>query len=86
MSAPAGYPVHAAPGALLIVGGEDREALRLARAGGHEIAVVAGASRTFREPGALEQVAHLAAAWFAQRFVAERDSGLVPDVAASAAA
>jgi predicted phosphoribosyltransferase len=51
---------------LLVIGGEDRELLELERASGrYEIAVVAGASHDFAEPGALEQVAHLAGGWFA---------------------
>ena len=57
---------------LLVVGGEDRHVLRLARdaagrlAGEHELAVIPGATHDFREPGALDQVAHLAATWFAR--------------------
>ncbi|WP_372623029.1 dienelactone hydrolase family protein [Falsiroseomonas sp.] len=55
---------------LLIVGGEDREVLELnARARSRmtcatELAVVPGASHLFEEPGALERVGRLAAAWF----------------------
>ncbi len=55
---------------LLIVGGADREVLALnewARARmscPSELSVVPGATHLFEEPGALEQVAHLAAAWF----------------------
>lgn len=52
---------------LLIVGGEDRHLLALARASGLQVAVVAGAGHDFHEPGALEQVAHLASGWLAQR-------------------
>lgn len=54
------------PATLLVVGGEDRHGLELARATGLPVAVVPGAQRTFAEPGALEQVGHLAGAWFAQ--------------------
>jgi hypothetical protein len=60
VTAPVAAPV------LLIVGGEDRHVLALARATGHQVAVVAGASHDFAERGALEQVAHFAGAWFAQ--------------------
>ena len=63
--------------ALLIAGGEDQPGLRLARsvcaalgAGIGHVEVVAGATREFREPGALEQVAHLAGAWFARHLQA----------------
>jgi pimeloyl-ACP methyl ester carboxylesterase len=58
---------------LLIVGGRDevvlelnREALeKLDRAREKRLAVVAGATHLFEEPGALDQVARLAAEWFA---------------------
>jgi dienelactone hydrolase len=55
---------------LLIVGGDDREVLRLneqARkqlAAESELQVVPGATHLFEEPGALEQVAALAGDWF----------------------
>ena len=55
---------------LLIVGGEDHQVLALNRAAQaqmrceSELTVVAGATHLFEEPGALEQVAALAAAWF----------------------
>jgi putative phosphoribosyl transferase len=57
---------------LLIVGGEDREVLRLNRAalGGleadAELETVPGATHLFEEPGALERVAALARDWFAR--------------------
>lgn len=55
---------------LLVVGGEDRAGVRLARSVSDRfaarVAVVAGASREFAEPGALEQLAHLAGGWFAR--------------------
>jgi dienelactone hydrolase len=62
---------------LLIVGGADqvvldlnREALgRMADAGETRLEVVPGATHLFEEPGALEGVARLAAAWF-ERFLA----------------
>lgn len=69
---------HVTAPTLLIVGGEDRGVLALNRraatllAGPHELAVVPGAGHLFEEPAALEQVARLAAAWFADRFAAAR--------------
>ena len=58
---------------LLIVGGEDRtvlelnrKALALLRGEARELVVVPGATHLFEEPGALEQVAELAAQWFAR--------------------
>lgn len=57
---------------LLIVGGRDPEVLRLNREAArrmrchHRIEVVPGATHVFEEPGTLEQVAQLAAAWFAR--------------------
>ena len=57
---------------LLIVGGDDapvvemnRDAMRQMRAHA-ELEIVAGATHLFEEPGALEQVASLAATWFAR--------------------
>jgi pimeloyl-ACP methyl ester carboxylesterase len=55
---------------LLIVGGNDREVLRLnqlaltALAGEASLEVVPGATHLFEEPGALERVALLAREWF----------------------
>jgi dienelactone hydrolase len=55
---------------LLIVGGRDETVLEMNREAAarlsapHEVAVVPGASHLFEEPGALEQVADLAAEWF----------------------
>jgi putative phosphoribosyl transferase len=55
---------------LLIVGGLDREVLELNRRAQreltalNELAVVPGATHLFEQPGALEQVARLARAWF----------------------
>jgi len=57
---------------LLVVGGRDIDVLRLNRwaaqrlGGPHEVAVVDHATHLFEEPGALEQVAGLAKAWFAR--------------------
>ena len=58
---------------LFIVGGEDvevlalnRDASRRMRAAARELVVIAGATHLFEEPGALEQVATLAAEWFAR--------------------
>jgi hypothetical protein len=62
---------------LIVVGGEDRHVLHLARDAGerltaeHGLAVVAGATHDFAEPGALEQVAHYAATWFARHLTSE---------------
>ena len=61
---------------LLIVGGHDRQVLALNRAalaqlsGPMRLEVVPGATHLFCEPGALEQVATLAAAWFEQHLCA----------------
>jgi putative phosphoribosyl transferase len=59
---------------LFVVGGEDAHMTRIARqarercvAAGSQVAVVAGAGRSFTEPGALEQVALLAGGWFARQ-------------------
>jgi putative phosphoribosyl transferase len=55
---------------LLIVGGTDTQVLALNRqavgrlAAPHRLEVVAGAGHLFEEPGALDEVARLAAAWF----------------------
>lgn len=57
---------------LLIVGGADHQVLQLnrqalAELGGEKaLEIVPGASHLFEEPGALEQVAALAATWFAR--------------------
>lgn len=57
---------------LLVVGGEDRYVLWLARdldarlSGEHGVAVVPGADHDFTQPGALEQVAHHAGTWFSR--------------------
>lgn len=62
---------------LLIVGGNDDLVLRLNRiafarlAGQKELAIVPGATHLFEEPGALEEVASLATAWF-QRYLQEK--------------
>jgi len=61
---------------LLIVGGEDRDVLELNRRARarlraeSRLAVVPGATHLFGERGALEQVAGLAAAWFARHLAA----------------
>ncbi|MDA0637960.1 phosphoribosyltransferase, partial [Nonomuraea sp. MCN248] len=55
---------------LLIVGGHDEQVLELNRQAQRELRgetrleVVPGATHLFEEPGALEQVADLAARWF----------------------
>jgi putative phosphoribosyl transferase len=54
----------------LIVGGRDTTVLELNRQAAarltapHEVSVVSGATHLFEEPGALDRVAALAAAWF----------------------
>jgi putative phosphoribosyl transferase len=60
---------------LLVVGGRDEEVLGLNRAAlrhlpSAQLAVVPGATHLFEEPGALEQVARLAAGWFSSRLSA----------------
>jgi putative phosphoribosyl transferase len=61
---------------LLLVGERDETVLRLNREAASrmhvhvELVVVPGATHLFEEPGTLEQVARLAAAWF-ERFIAE---------------
>lgn len=55
---------------LLVVGGRDEVVLELNHAAAeqltcpHEVAVVAGATHLFEEPGALDEVGELAGAWF----------------------
>jgi alpha-beta hydrolase superfamily lysophospholipase len=62
---------------LLVVGGSDLDVLEMNRDAAarmtceREIAVVPGATHLFEEPGALDEVARLAMAWF-MRFLAER--------------
>ena len=62
---------------LLIVGSQDTEVIRLNRSaqqrlrGPAELALVPGATHLFEEPGALEQVSHLARAWFLRHLHAE---------------
>ncbi|MFC9887519.1 dienelactone hydrolase family protein [Streptomyces pilosus] len=57
---------------LLVVGGDDGTVLALNRRaaerlpGEHRVHVVPGATHLFPEPGALEEVARLAAAWFGE--------------------
>lgn len=59
---------------LMIVGGRDEVVLELNREalaklpGEAELVVIPGATHLFEEPGALEEVARLAAEWFASRF------------------
>jgi pimeloyl-ACP methyl ester carboxylesterase len=70
---------------LLIVGGEDTQVLALNRKAlarldcEKRLAVVPGATHLFEEPGALEEAADLAAAWFAGHLV---DAGQPAEVAA----
>ncbi len=64
---------------LLVVGGEDREVLELNREAARRlrcesrVEVVPGAGHLFEEPGALERVADLAAAWFTGHLSGGRD-------------
>lgn len=60
---------------LLIVGGDDapvigmnQEALAKLRCPDKKLVIVPGATHLFEEPGTLEEVARLAAEWFAQHF------------------
>jgi pimeloyl-ACP methyl ester carboxylesterase len=73
---------------LLIVGGADmsviqmnRDAFALLRCE-KKLEIVPGASHLFEEPGTLERVADLAAAWFA-RHLALRDRGSPAEAGAS---
>lgn len=65
---------HVRSPTLLIVGGNDVDVLRLNREAyalletERELVMVPGASHLFEEPGALEEVARLAAAWFTRHF------------------
>jgi putative phosphoribosyl transferase len=65
---------------LLIVGGNDSEVLALNEAAQErmtapcELAVVPGATHLFEEPGTLEQVADLAAAWFLRHLCPGQES------------
>lgn len=55
---------------LLIVGGDDREVIEMNKNAMREmncvnqLTIVPGATHLFEEPGALDQVAHLAMTWF----------------------
>jgi putative phosphoribosyl transferase len=66
---------------LLIVGGEDWTVLELNDEAAtslrcvHRLEVVPHASHLFEEPGALERVAELAAAWFAEHLPLDREVG-----------
>jgi pimeloyl-ACP methyl ester carboxylesterase len=68
---------------LLIVGGHDATVLGLNReAAGrmrchHRVEVVPGATHLFEEPGALERVGHLAAAWLL-RYLVRAEQGVPP--------
>lgn len=63
---------------LLIVGGDDPAVLGLNEEAAealrcpHELAVVGGATHLFEEPGALEEVARLAGAWFSDHLAASQ--------------
>lgn len=68
---------------LLIVGGNDKTTLDLNRQAqqqltcDNQLAIIPGATHLFEEPGALEQVAELAAGWFT-RHLAAQAAGTVP--------
>ncbi len=70
-------PAVAAP-TLLIVGGEDHDALELNREAMARmkaevrLEIVPGASHMFHEPGALETVGHLAGDWFIRHLQGEK--------------
>jgi len=61
---------------LLIVGSEDTQVITLNRTAGrrlqaeHRLALVAGATHLFEEPGTLDEAARLARDWFVQRLLA----------------
>jgi putative phosphoribosyl transferase len=69
---------------LLIVGGHDDVVIKLNRAamrtlaGEARLEIVPGATHLFSEPGALEQVARLAADWFT-RYLTKREGAAVRD-------
>jgi pimeloyl-ACP methyl ester carboxylesterase len=60
---------------LLIVGGNDREVIKLNEkaleklSGEKQLVIVPGASHLFEEQGKLEQVAEIAASWFARHLM-----------------
>lgn len=64
---------HVQAPTLLIVGGRDTQVITLnerareSMRGTVELAIVPGATHLFEEPGALEEVARLAAAWFTEK-------------------
>ena len=69
---------HVIAPTLLVVGGADREVLELNRSALRQLGcskrleVVPDATHLFEEPGALDSVAELAAAWFERHLVARR--------------
>jgi dienelactone hydrolase len=82
LAGPALPRVHAPT--LLIVGGADpqvlelnRQALQLLGAAETQLVVVPGATHLFEEPGALEQVAALAASWFTRHLARRDDAGVL---------
>jgi putative phosphoribosyl transferase len=54
--------------------GMNRVALEKLRAG-KELEIVPGATHLFEEPGALEEVARLAAGWFARHLAPDAETG-----------
>ncbi len=65
---------------LLIVGGEDLDVIELNQSalmllpGEKELTIVPGATHLFEEPGALDEVARLAAAWFARHLARKEEA------------
>jgi hypothetical protein len=67
----------------LVVGGHDSVVVELNRQAAKqlercEVAVVPAATHLFEEPGALDQVTDLAAAWFTRFLPLERSAGTPP--------
>ena len=75
----AGYLREVAAPTLLIVGGQDDVVLQLNRQAAkqfdchHQLVVIPGATHLFPEPGALDEVASLAARWFRRYLAGETD-------------
>lgn len=75
---------HVSAPTLLIVGGDDTEVLDLNRQAESKLQcdkrleVVPGAGHLFEEPGAMERVGDLAAAWFVRGFEAARERMRAP--------
>jgi dienelactone hydrolase len=76
---------HVEAPTLLLVGGRDPEVLELNRSAvavlrcPKQLILIPGATHLFEEPGALEDVARLAAAWFVRHFTKPIDPELQPE-------